>query len=354
MRDPKPMFHFLLIGAASIATLLLTGCASVINGQNQSVSVNTVSKGSDVSGATCSLRNDKGVWYVTSPGSVAIHRSYGELAVSCTHAGLPDGLAAVKSSTTGAVFGNILVGGVIGAGIDVATGAAYSYPNVIPIEMGRTNLIDSATPARADAQPGRPTTPVSPMRAAARVPYLNDAQQAEYQRFLTKPFPRAFAIAPTGHYVYNYSTSPLDKSHPNDPSERALMLCSRLSGVGCELYAVDDQVVFKALPQQPQPQPAGVRSRRGNHPVDPALAAVNVPLLNEGQQAEYQVFLTRSLPRAFAISGTGHFAMAWSTTPLDKSQPSNPSMRALSSCRLMSGHDCQLYLVDNEIVYKSP
>jgi hypothetical protein len=32
-------------------------------------------------------------------------------------------------------FGNILFGGVIGAGVDVATGAAYDYPAVIEIDM---------------------------------------------------------------------------------------------------------------------------------------------------------------------------------------------------------------------------
>ena len=43
--------------------------------------------------------------------------------------------------------------------------------------------------------------------------------------------------------------------------------------------------------------------------------------------------------------------MAWSTTPLDKTLPSDPSAHALSSCRRMSGRECQLYMVDNEIVY---
>ena len=309
------------------------------------------SKGTDVAGAKCSLKNDKGVWYVSTPGSVSVHRSYGELSLTCTLAGLPDGIATVKSSTTAAAFGNILIGGVIGAGVDVATGAAYSYPDLLLVEMGQTIRLESTPNPRATTSSAGPATPSESPLWAARVPYLNDVQQAEYRAFLSKPLPRAFAIAPSGHFYYTYSTSPFDKSHPTDPSERALMLCSRQAGAGCELYVVDNQIVFKAMASQPQP--ASARSKPGRNAVVPALAAATVPFLNEWQQAEYQVFLTRALPRAFAISENGHFAMAWSTTPLDKSQPSDPSARALSSCKRMSGRECQLYLVDNEIVYRA-
>jgi hypothetical protein len=33
-------------------------------------------------------------------------------------------------------FGNILFGGFIGAGVDVATGAAYDYPNLLTVDLG--------------------------------------------------------------------------------------------------------------------------------------------------------------------------------------------------------------------------
>jgi len=343
------MIRQLLIGVVAVATLWLTGCASVVNGHNQSLSVVTKSKGDDVKGANCSLTNDKGVWYVTTPGSVSVHRSYGDLTVSCKLAGLPDGAVAVKSSTTAAVFGNILIGGGIGAGIDVATGAAYNYPNAIPVDMGRTTRMD--TPQNTTASASKSTSPASPSAAAAApaVPYLNDAQQAQYRTFLTRPLPRAFAISVSGHYAATWSTSPFDKRLPTDPATRALLLCSRLAGVGCELYSVDNAVVFQALPQQPQP--AGVRSSPGSTTPDPVLAAAKVPYLNEGQQAEYQIFLTHTLPRAFAISENGHYATAWSNVPLDKSQPTDPSARALAGCKRQSGQDCQLYVVDNQIIF---
>lgn len=45
-------------------------------------------------------------------------------------------MASVKSSTKAMAFGNIIFGGVIGAGVDVATGAAYDYPTMITVLMG--------------------------------------------------------------------------------------------------------------------------------------------------------------------------------------------------------------------------
>jgi len=336
----------LLVGAVVVGTLSMTGCASVVNGHTQSVSVTTRDRGEAVSGAQCTLINDKGTWYVTSPGSVSVQRSFDALLVDCKLVGLPNGTAAATSGTTAAVFGNILVGGVIGASIDIATGAAYSYPNLIPVDMGKTTVV---TPPRSSAT-AAPASP-DPAMTAAPVPYLNDAQQAQYRIFTSRPLPRAFAISANGHYASMYTTAPFDKSLPTDPRERALLVCGRLSGTGCELYAVDHQIVFQR--QAPQAQAANVRSSPGRYAVDPTLAAARVPHLNDGQQAEYQLFLTQSLPRAFAISERGHYAMAWSTMPADKAMPTDPRDRAIAYCKLYSGEECRLFLVDNEIVYRA-
>jgi len=339
-----PMIRQLLFSAFVAASLLATGCASVVNGHVQSVSVTTRNQSEPVTGAQCSLLNDKGMWYVTTPGSVSVQRSFGALTVACTMAGQPPGTATATSATTAAVFGNVLVGGVIGAGIDVATGAAYDCPNVIAVEMGRSTIV-SPPPSSASA---RTSTTADPALLATSVPYLNEAQQAQYRTFLTRPLPRAFAIATNGHYASTYTTGPFDKSLPTDPKERALLVCSRLAGVPCELFAVDNQIVF----QRPQPATTKVRSSPGTFPADPALAAAHVPYLNDGQRAEYQVFLTQPPPRAFAISENGHYATAWSNTPSDKSMPSDPRERALAYCRLFSGQECRLFLVNNEIVYR--
>lgn len=92
-------------------------------------------------GASCSMTNDKGKWFVTTPGTTTVQRSYGDMSVNCEKDGAAPGLATVKSSTKAMAFGNIVFGGVIGAGVDVATGAAYDYPSMITIEMGTSTLI---------------------------------------------------------------------------------------------------------------------------------------------------------------------------------------------------------------------
>lgn len=120
---------------------LTTGCASIVNGQNQSLSVETRLKADQIAGANCQLTNNKGTWYITSPGSTTVHRSYEDLAVRCEKDGVAPGIASVKSSTKAMAFGNIIFGGVIGAGVDMASGAAYDYPSLITIEMGETTQI---------------------------------------------------------------------------------------------------------------------------------------------------------------------------------------------------------------------
>jgi hypothetical protein len=131
---------------------LTTGCASIVNGQNQSLSVETRQKAKQFVGANCKLSNDKGTWYVTTPGSTTVRRSFENMAVLCEKDGSEPGIASVKSSTKGMAFGNILFGGPIGAGIDMANGSAFDYPSLLTIDMGETSLIGSPRPVESAQQ----------------------------------------------------------------------------------------------------------------------------------------------------------------------------------------------------------
>jgi hypothetical protein len=68
--------------------------------------------------------------------------------VRCEKAGFQPGITAAKSTTKGMAFGNILFGGLIGAAVDAGSGAAYDYPSLIDVELGRD---ESAGPSSADA-----------------------------------------------------------------------------------------------------------------------------------------------------------------------------------------------------------
>lgn len=151
------MFNSLLRSTLSLAVLAfvanLAGCASIVSGTSQIVSVETHQPSGKVDGASCKLENEKGVYYVTTPGTVTVRRAYGDMTVRCEKPGMEAGIASIKSSTKGMAFGNVIFGGVIGAGVDVASGAAYDYPNLFQVMMGQTTNIGPAT-APATAQAG--------------------------------------------------------------------------------------------------------------------------------------------------------------------------------------------------------
>lgn len=139
-----------ILGLLSITIVAggISGCASIVSGPGQSVSVES----NPCIAATCELHNDKCKWYVSrTPGSVTIQRSYEELAVICRKDDETSPTATFKSTTKGMAFGNILFGGIIGAGVDMGSGAAYEYPTTlqVPFQCKPTDArvkASSATP----------------------------------------------------------------------------------------------------------------------------------------------------------------------------------------------------------------
>jgi uncharacterized protein YceK len=122
---------FLALLAVALA---LAGCASVTTGTSQAVAVDTAPE----RGAACDLANDKGNWQLAStPGTVTVARSYSALTVTCRKDGAGLGVATVQSGTKGAAFGNIIAGGLIGAAVDMSSGAAYDYPPSVLVTLTR-------------------------------------------------------------------------------------------------------------------------------------------------------------------------------------------------------------------------
>lgn len=75
--------------------------------------------------------------------------------VVCQKENHDPGRASVASETKGAMFGNIMLGGGIGALIDHNSGAAYEYPTFFTVQMGRLINIqaDSKQDSSATATP---------------------------------------------------------------------------------------------------------------------------------------------------------------------------------------------------------
>lgn len=146
-----------LVGVVVVG--LTSGCASITGTTNQSVSVQTREPGGkEVTGAACELTNNKGKWFVTTPGSVMVHRSNDDMQVLCNKADLEPGRAGVVSETKGSMFGNIIFGGAIGAVVDHSSGAAYEYPAFIQVLMGVFSKVESP---KASEQPAQTPTATS-------------------------------------------------------------------------------------------------------------------------------------------------------------------------------------------------
>ena len=183
---------------ASLAmTLCFGGCASIVSGHNQSLSVVSKHQDADHSGARCTLMNNKGTWFATTPGTVTVRRSFDPLTVTCTAEGIEPGTTKVKSTTKAMAFGNILFGGFIGAGVDVSTGAAFDYPEILTVHMGRyTDLETPAATADAAPVPTTATTATAATAAPAATATATRVASNPMTRRSTRPGPDASADPP--------------------------------------------------------------------------------------------------------------------------------------------------------------
>ena len=135
-----------VIPASLLYVLTLSGCATITSDGMQSLEVTTKNlQGAPVTQANCSLKNDKGEWKVTTPNTVNVHKAHGNLSVECVKAGLPNGKLRAISRAGKGMYGNILIGGGVGAVIDHKSGAAYKYPSKLPVIMGKNTTVDRRT-----------------------------------------------------------------------------------------------------------------------------------------------------------------------------------------------------------------
>lgn len=147
-----------VLAALAALGVALSGCATIIKGTTQSISVET----DPVTGAECKLVSSEGTWYVTTPGSVTVHKTKNDIEATCTKAGYQEAKATFPSHFNGATAGNLILGGVIGLGVDAASGANYQYPaaNHVPMHaIGEPAEAPATTePAATPAPPGQPTS----------------------------------------------------------------------------------------------------------------------------------------------------------------------------------------------------
>lgn len=142
--------------AAPLALLMIAGCGSIVRGTSEDVAVQTDPAGAHVT-------TDIGLSCI-GPCIIKVPRKK-SFTVTAAADGYQSASASVGTRMSGAgaagLGGNIILGGLIGGGIDLATGAAKDhFPN--PVVLILTPLDPNAPPPRLKQYP---TGPVVSMAA---------------------------------------------------------------------------------------------------------------------------------------------------------------------------------------------
>ncbi len=111
-------------GGLFVVAALAAGCATITRGTTQTVSLDTPG----AAGAKCMLTSSAvGTKSVVTPATVTLAKGQDAVAVYYSKECYLDGKVIIASNIEGVTAGNLVVGGVIGLGVDAATGAMNKY-----------------------------------------------------------------------------------------------------------------------------------------------------------------------------------------------------------------------------------
>ncbi len=110
----------------------LAGCATIVKGTTQSVSVDTPG----ATGSKCTLTSSSvGSVTLVTPASVVLQKGSESVRVLCKKECHDDGVGIITSGTEAMAAGNIIAGGPIGLGVDAISGAMNKYNEQNQITM---------------------------------------------------------------------------------------------------------------------------------------------------------------------------------------------------------------------------
>ena len=115
-----------------LLSILFAGCSTIVKGTDQQVSVNTPG----VNGAVCQLQSPAiGTRTVQPPANIVLPKSKHNVAVTCQAQCYAKGVGTLASHTEMMTVGNVLFGGLIGLGVDAASGAMNKYDPGVEVVM---------------------------------------------------------------------------------------------------------------------------------------------------------------------------------------------------------------------------
>ena len=130
--------------ALAASAFLLVACATITKGTSQTVAIDTPG----VPGATCTILTQNGPQMVTTPGTVVLSKGSSSLPIQCTKDCYTTGASVIPSNVEAMAAGNVVFGGLIGLGVDAATGAMNKYPDVVTVSMQPDPACRSKPPPR--------------------------------------------------------------------------------------------------------------------------------------------------------------------------------------------------------------
>jgi uncharacterized protein YceK len=122
--------------SAAASAILLSGCATVVNGTHQELAFSTLPEGSAVTvtdGSTC-----------TTPCKLKLARRH-PVRVDLTQAGYKPAYVLVRSKHGGATLGNLLLGGGVGILVDANNGSNdFLTPDPVKVRLAAAGSTDES------------------------------------------------------------------------------------------------------------------------------------------------------------------------------------------------------------------
>jgi hypothetical protein len=122
------VLRYFALGACAF---LLVACATITKGTTQVVAVDTPG----VPSATCTITTQSGPQVVTTPGTVTLKKGSDPLPIACVKDCYVNGQSIIPSGAEAMAAGNVIFGGLIGLGVDAASGALNKYPDMVTVAM---------------------------------------------------------------------------------------------------------------------------------------------------------------------------------------------------------------------------
>ena len=139
-------YKWLTMCAAAIS---LGGCATIVTGTSQNVTVT-----SSPTGAKCDVAREGGqIQTGTTPMTFSVSKSRHDLTITCMNDVGGKGNATSKSGAEPWIFGNLLFGGIPGLVIDLVSGGIVKYDTPVTV-----NIVSPPAPILTPGPKGKPVS----------------------------------------------------------------------------------------------------------------------------------------------------------------------------------------------------